>query len=86
MVIEHVRDEEGKPLRVTSRRQLEEAEKKYHFRSLVAHTWEENFDKPPKVAAPTLQEAMFKSNNWLYPDVAKAMIDNWDKIEAGGSL
>lgn len=46
LTLTHVHDDEGKPVRVTSKRQLLQAEKRYNFRSLVAHMNEENFDKP----------------------------------------
>ena len=73
MVIDHVTAEDGRPLRVTSKRQLLEAEKKYHFRSLVAHTDEANFDKPPQRQTPNLAEVMTRENKWLYPDIGPRM-------------
>lgn len=90
MILEHVTGEDGKPVRVTSRRQLEAAEKKYHFRSLVAHSWEENFDKPPQLAqehpADRIARQMAevtssgqrdgdgKKKGWMYPEVAAAQL------------
>jgi hypothetical protein len=90
MVIDHVVTEEGKPLRVTSRRQLEAAEKRYHFRSLVAHTDSANFDKPPqdKLAAlhpadriaQQMQEQVGRRDSngnklgFLFPEQANALL------------
>lgn len=75
MVIDHVLDEEtGKPLRVTSSRQLREAEKRYHFRSLVAHTNEADFDKPPQTNQASIAEQMTRDQKWLYPEIAIPMM------------
>jgi hypothetical protein len=74
LTIEHVVTEDGKPLRVTSKRQLLEAEKKYHFRSLVAHTDEANFDKPPQQATGSVADFMTREKKWMYPEVAQAML------------
>jgi hypothetical protein len=53
LVLTHCHDETGKPVRVTSKRQLLEAEKRYHFKSLVATYDEANFDKAPSKPIPT---------------------------------
>ena len=47
LTLTHVHNERGEPVRVTSKRQLLEAEKRYHFKSVVANMNSENFDKPP---------------------------------------
>lgn len=74
LTLEHVHDEQGRPLRVTSSRQLREAEKKYHFRSVVAHTDEANFDKPPQQQKGDLYDFMSREKKWLYPEIAESMI------------
>lgn len=74
LTLDHVMDEFGKPVRVTSRRQLLEAEKRYKFRSLIGHSDEANFDKPPQGEHRKLDEIMFDEKKWLYPDVARAML------------
>jgi len=88
MILTHVHDESGKPLRVTSKRQLLAAEKRYGFRSLVANYNSENFDKPPQVKSPTpydriseqLTEQVGRSDSkgnklgFLFPDVARAQL------------
>lgn len=75
MILDHVTDEEtGKPLRITSARQLREAEKRYKFRSLVGHTEEANFDKPPQGEKRNLAQIMLDEGKFLYPDVARSMI------------
>jgi hypothetical protein len=83
MVIDHVTGDDGKPLRITSSRQLREAEKKYHFRSLVGHTDEANFDRPPQRKQESIAEAMTRTNKWMYPDVAIPMMK---EMKARGEL
>lgn len=73
LVIETVTGEDGKPLRVTSKRQLLEAEKKYHFRSTVAHMEEKNFDEIPRKPQMTISEAMTAQGKWLYPEIGPRM-------------
>lgn len=84
--LDHVLDEENKPVRVTSRRQLEQAEKRYNFRSLVAHTMSENFDKPPQqrkmnaIDEVTMAGRAGKKDEhgnrigWMYPSIAESML------------
>jgi hypothetical protein len=88
LTLEHVHDESGKPLRVTSKRQLLEAEKRFGFRSLVANMNSENFDKPPQVKNPDpydrisqqLSEQVGRRDShgnklgFLYPEVARAQL------------
>jgi hypothetical protein len=88
LVIEHVLTEENKPLRVTSKRQLLEAEKKYKFRSLVAHMNSENWDKPPQTPALTGADRILATMEdrrgqrdshgnklgFLFPDTARQML------------
>lgn len=86
LTLEHVLDEQGKPVRVTSRRQLEQAEKRYNFRSLVAHTNSDNFDKPPQqrkmdaldevtaAGRAGKKDAQGNPIGWLYPSVAERML------------
>jgi hypothetical protein len=86
LVLEHVHDEFGKPVRVTSRRQLQQAEKRYNFRSVVGNYLEENFDKPPQqrkmspidevTTAGRAGKKDAKGNRigWMYPEVAEKML------------
>lgn len=90
LTLTHCLDEQGQPVRVTSKRQLLEAEKRYNFRSLVAHTDSINFDKPPqdKLAnlhpadriAQQMQEQVGRRDSkgnklgFLYPEVANAQL------------
>lgn len=48
LTIEHISDEAGNKLRVTSLRQLQEAEKRYSFASVVANFDAANVDDPPQ--------------------------------------
>jgi hypothetical protein len=45
LVLEHIH-EDGKPLRVTSRRQLEEAQKTHHFNHIPTNMDRANWDTP----------------------------------------
>ncbi len=74
--LDHVHDEFGQPVRVTSLRQLREAEKRYHFRSCIANTDEENFDKPPKQE----QKHLAHHVKWLEPEIGPQI---WADIQAG---
>jgi hypothetical protein len=47
LTLEHVHGEDGKPIRVTSSRQLSEAEKKHNFISVVRNMDQQNIDTPP---------------------------------------
>lgn len=46
LTLEHVYDEHGQPVRITSSRQLSEAEQRYNFASVVRNMDENNIDKP----------------------------------------
>ena len=72
--LDHAYDESGNPVEVTSLRQLQEAEKRYKFKSLVANEREADFDKPPQHRQKDLFEATTESGGWLYPELAEAMI------------
>ena len=81
--LEHVSDDMGQPLRVSSLRQLREAEKRYEFKSLVANERESDFDKPPQHRQKSLVEQMSEpyrdeEGNWheshfLYPEIAREL-------------
>lgn len=73
MIIETVTGEDGKPLRITSRRQLHEAEKKYHFRSTVGHMDEANFDQIPRKPQKTISDVMTEQGKWLFPEIGPRM-------------
>ena len=70
LTLAHVLDEQGKPVRVTSRRQLHEVERRYHFRSVVAHENEANFDRAPQAPSNQIADHM----KYLYPETAQAML------------
>lgn len=48
LTIQHIHGEDGKPIRVTSSRQLAEAEVRYNFSSVVRNMEQKNFDAPPQ--------------------------------------
>jgi hypothetical protein len=72
--LEHAHDELGNPVEVTSLRQLQEAEKRYKFRSLVANERSADFDKPPQHRQKDLFEATTEAGGWLYPEIVEALI------------
>jgi hypothetical protein len=74
LTLTHVTDEAGQPVRVTSLRQLREAEKRYHFSSVVANSDAANFDTPPAHTSGDVLSEMSRENKWLYPEVAEQML------------
>lgn len=54
--LEHVHDETGKPLRVTSIRQLSEAEKRYDFASVILNQDHGNVDDAPQQRVMTVSD------------------------------
>ena len=46
--MDHVHDEYGKPIRVTSLRQLQAAESRYNFASVVGNMDDANVNTPPQ--------------------------------------
>ncbi len=48
LTLDHIHDERGHKVRVTSLRQLQEAEKRYNFASVVANYDARNVDTPPQ--------------------------------------
>lgn len=48
LTLEHVFDERGNKVRITSSRQLAEAEKRYNFASVVRNQDSTNIDRPPE--------------------------------------
>lgn len=71
LVIDAIHDEQGRPLRVTSARQLREAEKRYHFSSVIANWAERDFDKPPQQQKGSVGDFMSQDKKWLYPETVK---------------
>lgn len=59
---------------MSSLRQLYQAEKQFHFKSLVANEREVDFDKPPQTPPTSAFDAMSREGRWLYPDIAEGMI------------
>jgi hypothetical protein len=47
LTLQHIHDEQGKPIRVTSIHQLREAEKRYEFKHHLANSNSEHFNIPP---------------------------------------
>ena len=74
LVLDHVHDDQGRPVEVTSLRQLQQAERRYKFRSLVANEREADFNKPPQHRQKDLFEATSESGGWLHPEIAEPMI------------
>lgn len=70
LTLTHVTDERGQPVRVTSRRQLHEAETRYKFRHHAANYDEANWDKPPQMPSGSIQDNV----RWLYPELAERML------------
>jgi hypothetical protein len=48
LTLNHIHDEKGQPVRVTSSRQLAEAEVRFNFSSCVRNMEQKNFDAPPQ--------------------------------------
>lgn len=46
LVLQHIADENGNPVRVTSRRQLQEAEQRYDFNHVPTNMSKGNWDSP----------------------------------------
>lgn len=74
LTLDHVHDHSGQPLRVTSLRQLQQAEKEFQFKSLVGNERECDFDKPPQHRPKDLFDATTESGGWLYPELVEQMI------------
>jgi hypothetical protein len=72
--LDHAHDELGNPVEITSLRQMQQAERRYKFRSLVANEREADFDKPPQHRQKDLFEATSESSGWLYPEIVEAML------------
>lgn len=72
--LDHATDEQGQPVEVSSLGQLREAEKRYHFKSLVANECSADFDKPPQHRPKDLLEQTTEQRGWLYPEVAEGLI------------
>lgn len=74
LTLDHVQDETDAPVRVTSARQLREAEARYKFRHHAANYDEANWDKPPQQASGSIQDNV----KWLYPELAERMLKDPD--------
>lgn len=74
LTLDHVHGHDGQPVRVSSLRQLQAAEREFGFKSLVANEREADFDKPPQTRQKDLFEATSEAGGWLYPELAEAMI------------
>ena len=74
LVLDHAHDDQGRPIEVTSLRQLQAAEKRHHFHSLVANERSADFDKPPQHRQPDLFEQTSAAGGWLYPEVAESLV------------
>lgn len=85
--LEHVHDDNGRPLRVTSLRQMHEAERRHRFKSLVANERSADFDKPPQTRVPDLFEQTSARGGWLYPELAEQQIREMRETgEIGGEI
>lgn len=74
LTLDHQFGDDGKPLHVTSLRQLRAAEARLHFKSLVANEDSANFDRPPQSQHGDLFRSMSEEGKWMYPEVAKPML------------
>jgi hypothetical protein len=74
LTMEHVHGDDGRPLHVSSLRELRDAEKRHAFKSLVANENESDFQKPPQHREKDLFERTSEAGNWLFPDVAEGLI------------
>jgi hypothetical protein len=54
LTLEHVHDSDGKPLRVTSMRQLEAAQNRLHFNHIPTNMDRANWDEPKQQRAYTV--------------------------------
>jgi len=54
LVLEHVHDSDGKPLRVTSMRQLEAAQNRLHFNHIPTNMDRADWDRPKQQRAYTV--------------------------------
>lgn len=64
--LNHVHDEQGKPLRVTSRRQLEEAQKKHNFNHVPTNMDKANWDSPKQQPVYTINDLYKRKFNRGY--------------------
>lgn len=91
--LDHAHDEQGNPVEVSSLRQLQMAEKRFRFKSVVANTDATNFDKPLQTKPKSVLQQMddpwtdsdgvFHDSHWLHPEVAREMIC---ELEAEGEI
>ena len=56
LVLQHIHDSDGKPLRVTSMRELEAAQSKYHFNHVVTNMDRGNQDQPKQQRVYTIRD------------------------------
>lgn len=54
--LQHVHDDDGRPLRVTSMRQLEAAQSKYHFNHIPTNMDRGNWDSPKQQKFTTVSD------------------------------
>jgi len=83
LTLDHVRDQNDRPITVTSLRQLREVEKQHRCVSLVANADEKHFDDPPQKRSPTVAEQMSHEGRWLYPEIAEPM---YREMKANGEV
>lgn len=62
ITFQHVNDEFGNPLKVSSIRQLEAAEKRLGFQSVVLNSDAQNFDDPPQQRKIEMRDL----HNWKF--------------------
>jgi hypothetical protein len=79
--LDHVRDANDRPVRVTSLRQLREVEKQHRCLSAVANLDAAHVDEPPQHKPGSAFKTMTDENRWLYPEVAQEMLK--DMQESG---
>jgi|FreactTroBogLake_1042271.scaffolds.fasta_scaffold41506_2 hypothetical protein len=83
LALDHVRTSDGRPVHVSSLRQLREVEKEHRCISLVGNMDEARFDDPPQHKPQTAFDTMSQERRWLFPDVAEAMVKD---MRANGEI
>lgn len=74
LTLDHVRDQQDRPVTVTSLRQLRQIEKEHRCLSAVANLDDKHVDEPPQHKPNSAFDEMTRQGKWLYPEVAMSMM------------
>ena len=74
LVLDHVRDANDHPIRVTSLGQLRQVEREHHCISAVGNMDAAHIDEPPQHKTQTAFDTMSNEGRWLHPEIAEGMI------------